>query len=596
MRTHRNLSDSVSRFVDRRAQIRVPIKSVAYIDLGHENGGLILNISEGGIAMHVAEIVEGATFEKMRFQLPNSDEWIEAGGKLVWHGHSRKKAGVRFVNLSDEARQQIRNWTDSADAHSDASAGSFVPNPGTGREARESIARSEGSRDSVSEFDVAFPSENPDEPEVRAGQVPRTRVVAPLENSQPTTNQTQKPVNRGESGAASNHEPELRDTHKDKEVASPPPTADRDNVDASPKAAWSAPRNSMFDLNPQPDPFADVEYRLGGSDGWSRRNWSAILGIALAIVVVGGVLAIGPSNVKDIFVRKLPVAVKAPLQTNAGENAQAASTPPAENAQLPPPALAPAPAQSNASATAPAESSVESDKASDNDTKAADDKSSGRAARPVPLAKANPRIHSEASAESSDDAESAEEITRKFQLEHRDTQMQATDRPVGEMNPAPASPETVATLVPAKPSSPPSSDPTETRPSPAPSATSAAPTGLVAVSSHFESVQGVATDELEDDGRPTIGQLVSIKQPIYPVEAVRAHVEGTVRLRVVVDQIGRVEAVYVVSGPPLLVPAAIGAVREWRYNGTVLDSKAVKSVEDVAMVFRLANSVQSPRG
>jgi periplasmic protein TonB len=106
----------------------------------------------------------------------------------------------------------------------------------------------------------------------------------------------------------------------------------------------------------------------------------------------------------------------------------------------------------------------------------------------------------------------------------------------------------------------------------------------------------VATDELEDDGRPTIGQLVSIKQPIYPVEAVRAHVEGTVRLRVVVDQIGRVEAVYVVSGPPLLVPAAIGAVREWRYNGTVLDSKAVKSVEDVAMVFRLANSVQSPRG
>src|ERR1700734_794827 len=127
MRTDRNLSDSISNLIDRRVHIRVPIKAVAYIDLGQENGGLLLDVSEGGVAMHAAEIVEGATFEKMRFQLPNSDRWIEAGGKLVWHGHSKKKAGVRFVNLSDEARRQIRNWTDSTDVRTEESVAGFAP-------------------------------------------------------------------------------------------------------------------------------------------------------------------------------------------------------------------------------------------------------------------------------------------------------------------------------------------------------------------------------------------------------------------------------------------------------------------------------------
>ena len=58
-----------------------------------------------------------------------------------------------------------------------------------------------------------------------------------------------------------------------------------------------------------------------------------------------------------------------------------------------------------------------------------------------------------------------------------------------------------------------------------------------------------------------IGQVVSIRQPVYPVEAEREHVEGTVQLRATVDPTGRVEIVQAISGPPILVPAAIEAVR-----------------------------------
>jgi len=92
-----------------------------------------------------------------------------------------------------------------------------------------------------------------------------------------------------------------------------------------------------------------------------------------------------------------------------------------------------------------------------------------------------------------------------------------------------------------------------------------------------------------------IGQLLSIHQPVYPVEAERARVEGTVRVRATVDQIGRVTVVQAISGPPMLIAAAVDAVREWRYGPTISDARAVESVEDITVAFHLGSSVASPR-
>jgi TonB family protein len=60
--------------------------------------------------------------------------------------------------------------------------------------------------------------------------------------------------------------------------------------------------------------------------------------------------------------------------------------------------------------------------------------------------------------------------------------------------------------------------------------------------------------------------LQSRVDPVYPPEAIEAHVEGVVVLNVEVAEDGTVESVKLTSGPPLLVQPAIAAVTEWRYK------------------------------
>jgi TonB family protein len=93
------------------------------------------------------------------------------------------------------------------------------------------------------------------------------------------------------------------------------------------------------------------------------------------------------------------------------------------------------------------------------------------------------------------------------------------------------------------------------------------------------------------NGAVVPGQLRTMRQPNYPVEALRAHTEGTVTLRATADRTGAVQAVQLIGGPPILVPAAIEAVRQWRYAPTTLNGQAVECTEDISVVFRIANSV-----
>ena len=82
---------------------------------------------------------------------------------------------------------------------------------------------------------------------------------------------------------------------------------------------------------------------------------------------------------------------------------------------------------------------------------------------------------------------------------------------------------------------------------------------------------------------------------MYPAEALKARVEGTVRVRATVDSAGRVSVVQAISGPPLLIAAAVNAVHEWRYGQTFVDGHPVEGLEDVSVDFRLANTAASPR-
>jgi outer membrane biosynthesis protein TonB len=93
-----------------RSHARLTVQSITYIEVCDKVGGLLLNISEGGIAVQMAEQLAAKEFARMRFQLRKSGEWIEVCGKLAWENRFTKEAGIRFVEISESARSHIKKW------------------------------------------------------------------------------------------------------------------------------------------------------------------------------------------------------------------------------------------------------------------------------------------------------------------------------------------------------------------------------------------------------------------------------------------------------------------------------------------------------
>jgi protein TonB len=83
-------------------------------------------------------------------------------------------------------------------------------------------------------------------------------------------------------------------------------------------------------------------------------------------------------------------------------------------------------------------------------------------------------------------------------------------------------------------------------------------------------------------------RLVHEVLPAYPSMAKDSRVQGTVRLDALIAPDGTVEHLTATSGHPLLVPAAINAVRQWIYRPTLLNGKPVEVETDIDVVFKLA--------
>ena len=110
--------------LERRSRRRTRIVPLGYLQLGEGNGGIALNVSEDGLAITAAVVLADDYLPQIRLYFPDSDDCIEATGEIVWRSESQKEAGVRFVGLSAQARQQIRNWV-SSQAASDEGGDQF---------------------------------------------------------------------------------------------------------------------------------------------------------------------------------------------------------------------------------------------------------------------------------------------------------------------------------------------------------------------------------------------------------------------------------------------------------------------------------------
>jgi hypothetical protein len=116
-----------------RQASRMTVNEPAYVNLGPDNGGIILNISEGGLCFQSTAPVQRTKAIRLWFSYRNRridpDEgqaWkdeaqtrgvsrcIEAGSELAWTDDTQKRGGLRFTNLCPEAREQIRDWIGQA--------------------------------------------------------------------------------------------------------------------------------------------------------------------------------------------------------------------------------------------------------------------------------------------------------------------------------------------------------------------------------------------------------------------------------------------------------------------------------------------------
>jgi protein TonB len=82
-------------------------------------------------------------------------------------------------------------------------------------------------------------------------------------------------------------------------------------------------------------------------------------------------------------------------------------------------------------------------------------------------------------------------------------------------------------------------------------------------------------------------KLIFKANPVYPELARRAHVSGAVVLEAIIDEEGKVSKLKVLSGNPLLIDAAVGAVKQWKYSPTVLNGEPVPVIATVTVIFRL---------
>ncbi len=111
---------------ERRLSTRKTPEYLAYISLPSDNGGIVIDVSEGGLGFHSVAPVEADGPIHFRFAM-DSPERVKAVGELAWKDESGKTCGVRFTELPDEVRERIRVWIGQSNsgAKSRAKASAF---------------------------------------------------------------------------------------------------------------------------------------------------------------------------------------------------------------------------------------------------------------------------------------------------------------------------------------------------------------------------------------------------------------------------------------------------------------------------------------
>lgn len=84
------------------------------------------------------------------------------------------------------------------------------------------------------------------------------------------------------------------------------------------------------------------------------------------------------------------------------------------------------------------------------------------------------------------------------------------------------------------------------------------------------------------------GQMEHSVAPVYPPIAKAARIQGVVVLHAIISKTGDIEDLQTISGPPMLVPAAMDAVRQWKYKPYLLNGEPTEVETTINVNFTFA--------
>jgi periplasmic protein TonB len=104
---------------------------------------------------------------------------------------------------------------------------------------------------------------------------------------------------------------------------------------------------------------------------------------------------------------------------------------------------------------------------------------------------------------------------------------------------------------------------------------------------YIPKLQPVVPQRIRISQGVTSGMLIHRVEPPYPLLAKQARVQGDVVLKAIIDKEGNIQDLQLISGHPMLVPAAIQAVKQWHYRPYLLNGQPVEVETTITVIFTL---------
>jgi cell division septation protein DedD len=114
----------------RRLYSRKTLNPLPYVSLPSGNGGIVLDVSEQGLCFRAVAPVKQSG--PIHFSFSAHSKLIEGVADLVWTDRAKKTGGLRFTQLSEDAREQIRGWPNELDLRLSVGQGFMLQIPASG--------------------------------------------------------------------------------------------------------------------------------------------------------------------------------------------------------------------------------------------------------------------------------------------------------------------------------------------------------------------------------------------------------------------------------------------------------------------------------